>query len=415
MTSTESEAASALDGRSTGTGALEGFRVLEVGSLIAGPFAGRLLGDLGAEVIKVEAPGKPDPFREWGQGHYRGRTLWWPVQSRNKKLVTLDMRRGPELFLRLVERSDVVIENFRPGTLERWGLGYERLQEVNPGVVLVRVSGYGQTGPHASRGGFASVAEAVSGLRSLNGYPGEPPPRTGISLGDSLGGLFAAIGALAALLYRGTAPGRRGQVVDVSLLESCLAMLESAIPEYDRLGLVREPAGSRLNGLAPSNIFRTADDRWIVIAANQDTLFARLCEQMGRHELITDPRFATHQARGDHQEEIDAIVAEWAATLPAAQIDQLLNDAGVVCGPVNTVADALEDEQLRSRGAFAVHADPELGDFLAPGVVPTLSDTPGSVRWSGEWQPGAHNDEVFAELLGLSDDERAQLHRDGVI
>lgn len=411
----ECETGPLLDGSERGAGPLEGFRVLEVGSLIAGPFAGRLLADLGAEVIKIEPPDKPDPFREWGHGRYRDRTLWWPVQSRNKKLITLDLRRGPELFLRLAELSDVVIENFRPGTLERWGVGYERLQARNAGLVLVRVSGYGQTGPGASRGGFAAVAEAVSGLRSLNGYPDQPPPRTGISLGDSLGGLYAAIGALAALLHRVSATGRRGQVVDVSLLESCLAMLESAIPEYDRLGIVRKPSGSRLNGLAPSNIFRTADDRWIVIAANQDALFARLCEQMGRPELITDSRFATHQARGEHQDEIESIVAEWASTLPAAQIDTVLSEAGVVCGPVNTVADVVEDEQLRSRGAFVVQEDPELGEFLAPGVVPAMSDTPGKVRWSGPWQPGAHNEEVFAGLLGLTDDEREHLKRDGVI
>ena len=396
-------------------GALSEVRVLEIGSLIAGPFAGRLLADFGADVIKIESPTRPDPFREWGQGKYQGRSLWWPVQSRNKKLITLDLRRGQDVFLRLVERSDLVIENFRPGTLESWGLGYDRLSEVNPGLILVRVSGYGQTGPHAQRGGFASVAEAVSGLRSLNGYPGQPPPRTGISLGDSLAGMFATIGGLTALLQRNASPDFRGQVVDVSLVESCLALLESSISEFDRLGVVREPTGSRLKDLAPSNIFRTADDRWIVIAANQDGLFRRLCEAMNRPELADDPRFATHDARAEHQEEIEAIVAEWAASATAEDIDTRLNAAGVVCGPVNTIADAVADEHLRSRDAFAIHRDSVLGDFLGPGVVPKLSGTPGAVRWSGNWQPGADNDQVFGELLGLTAGERDRLKSEGVI
>lgn len=399
----------------TVSGPLARFRVLEAGTLIAGPFAGRLFGDLGAEVIKIEPPGRPDPFREWGQVRYHGRTLWWPVQSRNKKLITLDLARGSELFLGLVERSDVVIENFRPGTLERWGLGYERLKEINPGLVLVRVSGYGQDGPHASRGGFASVAEAVSGLRSLNGYPDQPPPRAGISLGDSLGGLFATIGALAALLQRVGSGDGQGQVVDVSLLESCVAMLESAVPEYDRLGTVRKPAGARLNGLAPSSIFRSSDGQWVVIAANQDGLFRRLCAVMGRSELVDDPRFSTHEARGEHQEEIEAIVADWAAGHTADEIDELLNQAGVVCGPVNTVAETVRNPQLRERGAFVQHFDPELGEFLGPGIVPRLSRTPGSVRWSGRWRHGADNDEIFGGLLGLSRDERESLRENRVI
>jgi formyl-CoA transferase len=337
------------------------------------------------------------------------------VQSRNKKLVTLDLGRGQDLFLRLVEHSDAVIENFRPGTLERWGLGYERLRDVNPGLVLVRISGDGQTGPRAARPGFASVAEARSGLRSLNGYQGQPPPRNGISLGDSLASLFATIGALAALLHRERSADGRGQVVDVSLTESCLALLESAIPEYDRLGLAREPMGSRLNGVPPSNIFRTRDDRWIVIAANHDTLFRRLCEAMGRPELADDARFATHVTRGERQDEIEEIVAEWARSHDASEIDEVLAAAGVACGPVNTIADVVADEHLHDRGAFVVQHDEEFGAFLGPGVVPQLSATPGSVRWSGRWTPGADNDEVFGDLLGLSGEERELLREGGVI
>jgi formyl-CoA transferase len=397
-----------------GDGPLDGVRVLEIGTLIAGPFAGRLLADLGAELIKIERPDKPDPLREWGAG-YRGRGLWWPIASRNKKLITLDVRSGRELFLELVACSDVVLENFRPGTLERWGLGPDELRRVNPGIVLARVSGYGQTGPYAPRAGFASVAEAMGGLRHLNGYPGEPPPRTGLSLGDSLAAMFATIGVLAALVQRNGGVSRTGQVVDVALTESCLALLESVIPEYDRLGLVRGPSGSRLDGIAPSNIFRSRDGTWMVIAANQDDLFRRLCSVIGRDELADDPRFATHGARGEHQLEIETILAAWTAERDAEEIDRLLGAAGVACGPVYTVADIVEDPQFRAREALVTHNDPELGPILGPGIVPRFSATPGTVRWSGPWQPGSHNDEIFKGLLGLSDAAIAEFARAGVI
>ncbi len=259
-------------------GPLTGLRVIELGTLLAGPFTGRLLGDLGAEIVKVEAPGKPDPIRDWGKARYHGRSLWWPVQSRNKKCITLNLRetRGQELLLRLVEHADVVTENFRPGTLERWGLGYDRLSEVNPRVILARVSGYGQTGPYAHRAGFASVSEAMGGIRYLNGFPDQPPPRMHLSLGDSLAGMFAAIGILAALHRRDGLGFGRGQVVDVSLIEACYALLESTVPEYDRLGVVRGPQGTNLKGIAPSNIFRSRDEKWMVIAANADGVFRRL-------------------------------------------------------------------------------------------------------------------------------------------
>src|SRR5688500_3494112 len=287
-------------------------RVIELGMLLAGPFTGRLLGDMGAEIIKVEAPGQPDPLRDWGKARYEGRSLWWPVQSRNKKCVTLDLRqpRGQELLLRLVEHADVVTENFRPGTLERWGVGYDRMSDVNPRIILARISGYGQTGPYAARAGFASAAEAMSGMRYINGFPGEPPPRMHLSLGDSLAGMFAAHGILSALYWRDALGGGKGQVIDVSLLESCFAFLESTVPEYDRLGIVRQPGGTHLKGVAPSNIFRSRDGKWTVIAANADNVFGRLCAAMGAPELAEDKRFSTHLARGEHQEEIEAIIAE---------------------------------------------------------------------------------------------------------
>jgi formyl-CoA transferase len=403
--------------RADGPGPLAGVRVVELGMLLAGPFTGRLLGDMGAEIIKVEPPGKPDPMREWGKSRYQGRSLWWPVQSRNKKCVTLNLRteRGQGLLLDLARHSDVIIENFRPGTLERWNLGWDRLSKANPRLVLCRVSGYGQTGPYAPRAGFASVAEAMGGIRHINGFPGEPPPRMHISLGDSLAGMFAAQGILAALYRRDALGGGRGQVVDVSLLEACFALLESAVPEYDRLGIVRGPGGTGLKGVAPSNIFKSQDDKWVVIAANADNVFRRLCEAMGQPELADDERFSTHLARGDHQEEIEGIVAAWARERDAAEIDRVLNDAGVICGPIYTIADIFEDEQVRARGMLVEHEDPEFGTYLGPGIVPKFSETPGEVRWSATWEHGSHNSEVYGDLLGLSDEELAELREEGVL
>ena len=398
-------------------GPLAGVRLIELGTLLAGPFAGRLLGDLGAEIIKVEDPTKPDPIREWGKARYQGHSLWWPVQSRNKQCITLNLRaeRGQELLLELVRHADVVTENFRPGTLERWNIGFEQMKEVNPGVILARVSGYGQTGPYAERAGFASVAEAMGGLRYINGFPGEPPPRLHISLGDSLAGMFAAQGVLAALYWRDASGSGEGQIVDVSLLESSFALLESTVPEYDRLGIVRGPGGTGLKGVAPSNIFKSSDDKWIVIAANADNVYRRLCDAMGMPELADDERFSTHLARGDNQEELEGIVAVWASRHDAATIDAMLNDAGVICGPIYTIADIFEDPQFKARDMLLEQEDPEFGHYIGPGIVPKLSETPGQVRWSATWEQGSHNAQVYGELLGLSPAELASLHEDGVI
>ena len=404
-------------GTTENCGPLTGVRVLELGMLLAGPFTGRLLGDMGAEIIKIEPPGQPDPLRDWGQARYRGRSLWWPVQSRNKKCCTLNLReqRGQELLLRLVEQSDVLVENFRPGTLERWNLAPERLWEANPRLVIARVSGYGQTGPYAARAGFASVAEAMGGIRYINGFPGEPPPRMHISLGDSLAGMFAAQGVLAALYRRDCLGGERGQIVDVSLLEASFALLESTVTEYDRLGIVREPAGTGLRGVAPSNIFKSRDDTWVVIAANADKVFRRLCEAMGQPELAEDERFATHQSRGAHQEELEGLVAAWAAEHDAEEIDRLLNEAGVICGPIYSIADIFEDEQFQARDMLLEHECEEIGAFVGPGIVPKFSETPGRVRWTGPWQEGSHNRDVYGGLLGLSDEELDRLRDEGVL
>lgn len=409
------KAAAAEEGMRVGP--LAGVRLIELGSLLAGPFAGRLLGDLGAEIIKVEAPGQPDPIRNWGKARYKGRSLWWPVQSRNKKCITLNLReeKGQQLLLRLIEQADVVTENFRPGTLERWNLGYEQMAEVNSGIVLARISGYGQTGPYAERAGFASVSEAMGGIRHINGFPDQPPPRMHLSLGDSLAAMFAAQGILAALYWRDGAGGGLGQVVDVSLMEASFALLESTVPEYDRLGIVRGPQGTNLKGIAPSNIFKSKDGKWIVIAANADNVFRRLCAAIGRPELADDPRFATHLARGDNQDEIEGIVADWAVQHDATEIDGMLNEAGVICGPIYTIADIFEDPQYQARGMLVEHVDPEFGPYVGPGIVPKLTRTPGAVRWSAFWEEGSHNSEVYGGLLGLADDELAALREAGVI
>ncbi|MGX6510651.1 CaiB/BaiF CoA transferase family protein [Rhodococcus sp. SJ-2] len=400
----------------TASGALGEIRVLELGTLIAGPFAGRLLGDMGADVIKIEDPKRPDPLRTWGQGERDGHRFFWTVHARNKRCITLDLRSvdGQDLFRRLVAESDVVVENFRPGTLEKWGLGFDVLSEVNPGIVLARVSGYGQTGPRAGHAGYASVAEAESGLRHLNGYPGQAPPRLALSLGDTLGGMFAVQGVLAALLSRERTG--RGQIVDVALTEACLAVQESVIPDYDAAGVVRGPSGTRLEGIAPSNLYRTADDMWIVIAANQDTVFRRLCAAMDRPELADDAKFADHLARGVNQDDLDDLIGAWAATWPLTELLEHLSASGVVAGPVNTVAEVVADDQFRARDMLVSHHDERTGlDVLGPGVVPRLADTPSSVRRAGPPIAGYDNAAVYGDLLGVTEGERADLRERGVI
>ncbi|MEW2481025.1 CoA transferase [Mycobacterium sp. NPDC049093] len=398
------------------TGPLDGIRVIELGTLISGPFAGRLLGDMGAEVIKIELPATPDPLRTWGQAELDGHHFFWTVHARNKKAVTLDLRtaKGRELFLDLVEKSDIIVENFRPGTLEKWNLGYDVLRERNKGIILVRVSGYGQTGPDAGKAGYASVAEASSGLRHMNGFPGGPPPRLALSLGDSLAGMFAAQGALAALCRR-TVTGE-GQIVDTALTESCLAVQESTIPDYDVGGVVRGPSGTRLEGIAPSNIYQSANGSWVVIAANQDTVFRRLCAAMGSPELATDDRFSNHVARGRNQDELDKIIGDWAARRQPEDIIETLSQAGVISGPINTVAEVMQDPQLQARGMLADHWDERVQrNVKGPGVVPVLSESPGTIRNAGSARPGQHNDEVYGDLLGRSAQDLETLRAEGVL
>jgi len=395
-------------------GPLADVRVVEMGQLLAGPFCGQLLADFGAEVIKLEDPARGDPMRQWGREKPHGLSLWWPVIARNKKSVTLNLRHpeGQSLARRLLGTADVLVENFRPGTLERWGLGYDALAERNPGLVLVRVTGFGQDGPYAPRAGYGSIGEAMGGLRYVTGDPSTPPSRSGISIGDSLAGTFAALGALLALHAR--ARTGRGQVVDSAIYEAVLAMTESLVTEYQVAGYTRERTGAILPNVAPSNVYPTADGQLVLVAANQDTVFRRLAAVMARPELADDPRYASHSARGEHQVELDGLIAGWTATLDADRLLAALEEAGVPAGRIYRAADMLADPHYQARQAIVRLADPELGEIAMQNVAPRLSATPGRVAWPGP-ALGQHNREVYQGLLGLPDEEVERLADQAVI
>jgi crotonobetainyl-CoA:carnitine CoA-transferase CaiB-like acyl-CoA transferase len=380
-------------------GPLTGLRVVEFGQLIAGPYVGTLLADFGADVIKVEAPPKGDALREWGRHRHNDHSLWWSVMARGKRSVALNLRTDEcrRLALELCATADVVVENFRPATMEKWGLGPEDVHGVNPGCVYARISGYGQTGRYRDRPGFASAGEAIGGLRYINGYPGQAPPRAGISLGDTLAAQSAFQGILLAL-YARDARGASGQVVDAAITDACFAMLESAVPEYEKCGAVREPSGSIIPRVAPSNVYRSKDGRWVVIAANHDTLWRRLAELIGRPELADDERFATHTARGENQDELDAMVAEWASGHTAEELDRIVNEAGVVCAPVYSIADVYDDPYFRERELIVEIDDEVHGPTSVPGVVPKLTATPGRIRRPARWEVGADTSDVLGDL-----------------
>jgi len=398
-------------------GPLSGVRVIEMGQLVAGPFVGSRMADFGAEVIKVESPGQGDAMRHWGHHRYKGRSLWWPVLARNKKTISANLRekRGQDLVRRLIEQADVLVENFKPGTLEKWGLGPEALHAINPGLIIARVSGFGQTGPYSSRPGFASVGEAMGGLRYINGFPDQPPPRTGISLGDSLAGMFATQGVLMALYWRDTIGKGKGQVVDASITESCFAMLESALPEYDKVGFIRQPSGTGLANVSPSNIFPTKDEKWVVIAANLDAMFKRLCDAMEQPELADDPRYSTHQVRGENCDELDARIADWTRGFTAAELDVRLDEHGVVSGPIYSIEDIANDPHFQARDMIQRYQDDELGEIAVPGFVPVLSETKSEIAWLGSSEVGAHNEEIYCGLLGMTPAELQELENDGII
>lgn len=383
---------------------LTGLRVLELGQLVAAPFCGQLLGDLGAEVIKIELPGAGDPMREWG----RGLAVWWPIIARNKKCITLDVRtgRGRELARRLAAQSDVVLENFRPGTMEKWGLGYDELAAINPRLVMVRVSGYGQDGPYAGRAGYGGIGEAMGGLRYVCGDPRVPPSRVGISIGDTLAALFSCIGCLAALRQRESSG--RGQVVDAAIFESVLAVMESTVPEYTQGDRIRERTGAILPGLAPSSVYPTADGRMVLIGANQDSVFRRLCQAMQRPDLADSAEFGTHQARADRQQQLDELIAGWSAGLEEAELLQRLEQHGVPAGRMFRAPDMLADAHYRARQSLVQVPHPEFDRLWMQNVFPRLSATPGAIRWPGPAM-GAHNAEIYRELLGLDAAELAAL------
>ena len=394
----------------TTTGALEGVRVLELGQLIAGPFCGQLLADLGAEVIKIELPGRGDPMRDWGKGE----PLWWPIVARNKKCITLDVRteQGKSIIGELVEKADIVLENFRPGTMEKWGLGYAGLAGINKGIIMVRVSGYGQDGPYSTRAGYGGIGEAMGGLRYIVGDPSTPPSRVGISIGDSLAAMFATIGALSALQSRNRTGV--GQVVDSAIFEAVLGVMESTVSEYDQLGTIRERTGAILDKIAPSNVYPTADNDMIIMGANQDTVFARLCDAMQQPELAGNRKFSSHIARGENQAELDGIISAWTRQFEAAELLALLERHAVPAGRIYRAPEMLADEHFVARETIVDVEHPKYDKLKMQNVFPRLSATPGRIKWTGP-ALGQHNEEVYRELLGYDEADLERLQQDGII
>ncbi|MGH8682476.1 MAG: CaiB/BaiF CoA transferase family protein [Burkholderiales bacterium] len=381
----------------TGGKALAGVRVLELGQLIAGPFAGKFFAEFGAEVIKIEPPEGGDPLRQWRKLH-GGTSLWWYVQGRNKKSVTVNLRtpEGQEIVRRLARETDVLIENFRPGTLEKWELGYERLASENPGLVMLRLSGFGQSGPMRDQAGFGSVAESMGGLRYVTGFPDRPPVRPNLSIGDAIASLHGVIGALMALHHRNVIGGK-GQVVDVALYEAVFNMLESALPEYDLAGVVRERTGSNLTGIVPSNTYLSRDQLHVVIGANGDSIFKRLMGVIGREDLANDPTLADNAGRAKRVAELDRVIGEWTARHDADEAVRILNQAQVPNGKIYSIADIARDPQFLAREMIREVRLPDGAPLKVPGIVPKLGATPGELEWVGP-KLGEHTDEILGRL-----------------
>ena len=383
-------------------GPLKGVRVIELGQLLAGPFCGQLLADYGAEVIKVEQPGVGDPMRVWGREKSHGKSLWWPVIARNKKSITLNLRteEGQQIIRDLVANADMLLENFRPGTMERWGLGYEELKKINPGLIMIRVSGYGQNGPYSTKAGYGAIGEAMGGMRYVVGDPSTPPSRMGISIGDHLAATFACLGALAALHHKNMTG--EGQVIDSAIYEACLSMMESLVTEYTEGGYIRERSGSILPKIAPSNIYPTKDNSMVLVAANQNTVFTRLAEAMDRPDLAEDPKYKTHVARGENQNELDDMISEWTATLTADELQAKLDKYGIPQGKIYRAPDMLDDPHFKAREAIIKIAHPQFKNLQMQNVFPKFSKTPSTVRWSGP-ELGEHNEEIYKGILDMSD------------
>jgi crotonobetainyl-CoA:carnitine CoA-transferase CaiB-like acyl-CoA transferase len=395
-----------------GSTPLEGVKVLELGSLVAAPYAGALLAQFGAEVIKVESPGEGDPLRKWRKVH-RGTSLWWYGQSRNKKSVTLDLRQAParDIVTRLARSCDIVLENFRPGTLEKWGIGWEQLSKTNPKLIMMRISGYGQTGPYRERPGFAAIAECFGGLRYTSGFPDRPPVRVGVSLGDTLAALYGTVGALMALHH--VKNGGDGQFIDVALYEAVFAIMESLVPEYQMFGYVRERSGAALPGIAPSNTYLCADGRYVAIAANADPIFKRFMCAIGRDDLADDPRLADNPGRAANQSELDEIIGGWTRRNTTQGVLQVLEAVAVPAGAIYSVADIVGDPHYRAREMIERHQLADGTPIDLPGIVPKLSGTPGRTRWVGPTL-GAHTAEVLASI-GIGAAELEQLRSAGVV
>ncbi|KAB0549210.1 CoA transferase [Pseudomonas argentinensis] len=391
--------------------ALAGLKVIEMGQLIAGPFASKLLGEFGAEVIKIEPPGVGDPLRKWRKIK-DGTSLWWHVQSRNKRSLTLDLKQAEaqDIVRKLVSDADILVENFRPGTLEGWGLGYDALKAINPRLIMLRISGYGQTGPYRDLPGFGVIGEAMGGLRHLSGYPGQAPVRVGISIGDSLSSLYGVIGVLLALQER--ARSGEGQEIDVALYESVFAMMESLVPEYDAFGYIREPAGSALPGITPSNSYPCKDGSYVLIAGNGDSIYKRLMSLIGRDDLGNDPRLAQNDGRSQHAELIDGAIAEWTAQRGRDEVIEALKGARVPAGYPYTAADIVQDPHYLARQMIET-VQTSAGPLKVPGVLPKLSRTPGRIGTGGP-QLGEHSEDILAGL-GLSDEQVRGLRERGII
>ena len=395
--------------------ALQGVRVLEIGQLLAGPFAGALLASFGAEFINVESPKGGDPLRTWRKV-YKGTGLWWSVLSRNKKCITLDLRhpQGQNLARKLAKNTDILLENFKPGTMEKWGLGYDELKKQNPRLIMVRVSGWGQTGPYASKPGYASVAEAMSGLRHVTGYPDRPPVRPNLSLGDTIAGMHAALGALMAVYHRDIHKRDHGQVVDVAIYEAVFNMMESMLPEYDKLGYIRERQGAKLSGIVPSNTYICKDGKYIVIGGNGDAIYKRLMNAIGRKDLAEDPRLEHNEGRVEHEEMIDSAITAWTKNHTFQEVFDILEAAAVPCGPIYSIAEMVRDPHFNARGLFEELEISNGEKLKIPRIVPLLSETPGRTEWAGP-ALGTHNEEVYGRQLGLTKEELNTLQQQGVI
>ena len=399
----------------SGKGPLAGIRVLGIGQLIAGPFTGCFLGYFGAEVIKVEAPGDGDPIRKWRMLGDDGTSLWWRSLGRNKKCITVNLRtdEGRDIVRKLAAESDVLIENFRPGTMERWGLGPEDLQTDNPGLIYSRISGYGQTGPYSEKTGFASVCEGIGGFRHLNGFPDRAPVRPNLSMGDTLAALHAALGILMAVVKKQNDPEHRGQVIDVAIYEAVFNLMESMVPEYDYGKEIRQCSGSTLTGIVPTNTYSCADGKYVIIGGNGDSIYKRLMHAVGRDDLGEDPRMANNAGRVDNEPEIDSAIAEWTSKRDSDEVLDIMAEAEVPSGPIYDVADMMADEHFQARGLFE-KVEVNGQELTIPAIPPFLSDTPGATRWPGP-EVGSHNQEILSDVLGYDAETLKRFESEGII